>query len=95
MNKELAEMKYVNANNIIPEELITELQKYIQGETLYIPKPRAMHKKWGTSSGARKKINERNSKIKQSFYDGYSISELAEKYFLSPETIKKIVYTKE
>lgn len=32
-------MTYVKATNILPEELISEIQKYIQGETIYIPKP--------------------------------------------------------
>jgi len=31
-------MKYVNASNILPKKLIAEIQKYVQGETLYIPK---------------------------------------------------------
>lgn len=31
-------MKYTNATKVLPEELIEEIQKYVQGETLYIPK---------------------------------------------------------
>ncbi|WP_181350874.1 CD3324 family protein [Thalassobacillus sp. CUG 92003] len=88
-------MKYVNANQVLPKELITELQKYIQGETLYIPKPKAMHQEWGTCSGERKRINERNREIKQRYKNGQSIDQLADLYFLSPETIKKLVYVKE
>ena len=38
-------MKYVKANAVLPESLITEIQKYIQGETIYIPK-QAKHYKW-------------------------------------------------
>ena len=30
-------MKYKNAAKILPEELITKLQEYVQGEYLYIP----------------------------------------------------------
>lgn len=30
-------MNYENANTILPEHLVEELQKYIQGEYLYIP----------------------------------------------------------
>ncbi|RXT05258.1 CD3324 family protein [Ammoniphilus sp. CFH 90114] len=87
-------MKYVNATAILPEELILEIQKYIQGETLYIPKPEANYRKWGTRSGGRKMIDQRNTSIRCKFRDGVSISQLAEEYFLSIETIKKIVYSK-
>lgn len=31
-------MKYINANMILPEKLIEEIQKYIQGKYIYIPK---------------------------------------------------------
>lgn len=87
-------MKYVNAAAILPENLIAEIQKYIQGETLYIPKKESQHQKWGTRSGGRKALDERNTTIKQAFKNGSSIDQLAIEYFLSPETIKKIVYTK-
>ncbi|OEH92539.1 CD3324 family protein [Bacillus solimangrovi] len=87
-------MNYVKANAVLPQELIKEIQKYVQGETIYIPKPKANHKKWGTRSGARTLIADRNASIKQGFKDGNSIEQLAEQYFLAVETIKKIVYSK-
>jgi Mor family transcriptional regulator len=93
-NKGLAEMKYMNANAILPEELIAEIQQYIQGETIYIPKPETAHYKWGTRSGGRKVLDDRNRSIKRSFKSGKKIQELAEEFYLSAETIKKIVYTK-
>ncbi|MEK1830811.1 CD3324 family protein [Priestia megaterium] len=88
-------MTYVKATNILPEELISEIQKYIQGETIYIPKPQKEKKKMGTCSGGRKLIDERNERIKNLFEKGTSIEELAREYFLSTETIKKIVYKKQ
>ncbi|MGF6950166.1 Mor family transcriptional regulator [Neobacillus sp. B4I6] len=87
-------MKYVNASNILPEKLIREIQKYVQGETIYIPKPETTYRKWGSLSGGRKLLNQRNSNIKSAFTSGTSIQELAHEYFLSIETIKKIVYSK-
>ncbi|MGX6445674.1 CD3324 family protein [Neobacillus sp. K501] len=86
-------MKYVNANNILPEKLIEEIQKYIQGETIYIPKPETTYRKWGSCSGGRKFIDERNASIRRAFKTGKRISELADEHFLSIETIKKIVYS--
>jgi Mor family transcriptional regulator len=87
-------MTYIKATAILPEKLISEIQKYVQGETIYIPKPETSHKKWGSRSGTRKFIDERNIKIKKAYQAGISIDQLADEYFLSIETIKKIIYTK-
>ncbi|KON89636.1 hypothetical protein AF332_24320 [Sporosarcina globispora] len=87
-------MSYVRANAVLPENLITEIQKYVQGEAIYIPKPEKEHRKWGSRSGARKALDERNHSIKDAFQNGKTISQLAEEFFLSVETIKKIVYKK-
>ncbi|MEE6452513.1 CD3324 family protein [Gottfriedia acidiceleris] len=87
-------MAYIKATAILPEKLLLEIQKYVQGETLYIPKSEKVHKKWGSRSGTRKLIDNRNQAIKKAFKSGQSIEQLAKEYFLSIETIKKIVYTK-
>lgn len=86
-------MKYTNANKVLPEKLIVEIQKYVQGETLYIPKQETKRKKWGTLSGGRRRLNDRNAAIRSAFLNGSSIHQLAEEYYLSTDTIKKIVYS--
>lgn len=86
-------MAYVKATSILPDKLISEIQKYVQGETIYIPKLETTHKKWGSRSGTRKLIDERNKAIKKAFMNGCKIDQLAKEYFLSVETIKKIIYT--
>ncbi|MXQ55259.1 CD3324 family protein [Shimazuella alba] len=83
-----------NATAILPERLIQEIQKYVQGETLYIPKTKSSYKKWGTSSGSRTVIDERNQYIKQSFKNGKTITQLSNEHYLSIESIKRIVYSK-
>ncbi|MCP8967727.1 CD3324 family protein [Ectobacillus ponti] len=87
-------MKYVKAAAVLPESLLAEIQKYVQGEMLYIPKPQEAHQKWGTKSGGRKLLEERNADIRCAFQNGRSIADLAQDYFLSAETIKRIVYKK-
>jgi Mor family transcriptional regulator len=87
-------MKYVNADRVLPETLIQEIQKYIQGGLLYVPAPKSQHKKWGEQSGSRKMLNRRNAAIRDSFAEGSTVDELAEQYCLSSDSIKKIVYTK-
>lgn len=87
-------MKYVNANVVLPDFLIEELQKYVQGEYLYIPIKKDQHKKWGELSGGRKAIAERNREIVEKYLDGTKIEELSDIYYLSDYAVKKIIYTK-
>ena len=84
-------MKYVNAAEILPEQLLNELQNYINGEVLYVPKA-SPKKAWGTNSGSRNFFQERNQEIKKLYHKGYSIDFLMEKYGLAYSTIKKIIY---
>lgn len=87
-------MKYIKADAILPESLLAEIQEYVQGQNLYIPKPKNAYAKWGTRSGSKKKIEDRNNNMKQSFYEGKSVQEIANEHYLSVETVKKIVYGK-
>lgn len=84
-------MKYINAAEILPEQLLEELQTYIDGSVLYVPKV-STKKEWGTMSGARTFYQERNREIRKRFKEGYSINVLAEQYGLAYSTIKKIIY---
>ena len=44
-------MKYRNASEIFPDELLQEIQKYTSGELVYIPE-KEKRKEWGSASGA-------------------------------------------
>lgn len=84
-------MKCKNASDILPDELLKALQKYVSGETLYVPSDKE-RKKWGAGSGARKFYTQRNDEIRYKFFHKAGIELLAEEYCLSTETIRKIVY---
>ena len=84
-------MKYVNAAEILPDQLLKELQRYADGEVLYIPKVSG-RKGWGTISGSRMFYQERNEEIKRLYKAGYSLDILVERYHLAYSTIRKIVY---
>ena len=84
-------MKYKNASDILPENLLREIQKYISGEVIYIPSGKA-RKKWGEGSGARQFYAARNEEIRQKYYEKVDIETLAEEYNLSIDTIRKIVF---
>lgn len=87
-------MKYINATEVLPFELLSEIQKYIAGEILYIPQPDGKKNPWGTRTGTRQEIIIRNKQIKLEKESGKSIEELMIKYNLSYDTVKKIVYLK-
>ena len=82
-----------NARDILPDRLLRELQEYISGEALYIPK--AQEKKpWGEMSGARSYYKRRNAEIRKKYAEGSTVDELCEEYHLTCDTIRRIIYTK-
>ena len=84
-------MKYINAAEILPEKLLKEIQTYIDGDMLYIPKTSAK-KEWGSVSGSREFYQKRNKEIQLLFKNGYSIDTLSKQYGLAHSTLKKIIY---
>ena len=85
-------MKYTSAENVLPQELIEEIQRYCQGQYVYIPREQGTRSKWGTRSGEKKELENRNKEIKDKFQNGESKESLATDYCLSISSIKKIVY---
>lgn len=86
-------MKYENAKDILPAKLLEEVQKYAEGKVIYIPRSKES-KGWGEASGYRDKLKKRNALICSRYSAGRSVMEIAEEFFLSPETVKKLVYGK-
>jgi len=84
-------MKYRKASDILPDKLLREIQKYTEGEAIYIPRSKE-RRKWGEKSGARTFFLQRNEEIRNRYFHKVSIEELADEYSLSYETIRKIVY---
>ena len=87
-------MKDSNIEALLPKELICEIQKYVQGKSLYIPKIKDTHKKWGDKTKSKTFTSVRNAEIRTNFCNGSKVSELCEQYSLSPASIKKIIYDK-
>lgn len=86
-------MNYENAKDLLPEELLKQVQKYAGGKLLYIPVDNDV-KGWGEVSGYRQKLLKRNVMICNKYKNGMTLSELADEYFLSLDSIKKIIYNK-
>ncbi|WP_152915545.1 CD3324 family protein [Rossellomorea marisflavi] len=87
-------MTRLKAVNQIPDYLMRELQNYVQGQTIYIPKRKEEYNAWGSKSGGREALKRRNTSILEAFTGGESIASISNRYYLSIETIKKIVYGK-
>lgn len=84
-------MKYINAAEILPQQLLEEIQEHICGEIIYIPNTN-IQKSWGEKSGSKSYFETRNKKIKQNYKDGNSIKQISEKFGLAYETVRKIIY---
>ncbi len=92
--KEEARMKYINAQVLLPDALIKELQGYIQGGYIYVPVEQEQQKRWGEVSGYRQELRQRNQKIREGYRSGLSMEYLSEEYGLSLYAIRKIIYQK-
>ncbi len=85
-------MRYENGKDIFPEALLKQIQKYASGKLVYIPSKEK--KPWGETSGYRQYLAERNQRIRQGYSGGETIDALADRFCLSPESIRRIVYSK-
>lgn len=81
-------MSYINAKYVLPKELIKEIQKYVNGVNLYIPKiPEAN----SICSSYKLELYRRNQEIYKQFLQGEKVSKLAAKYYLSNKSIYRIL----
>lgn len=85
-------MKYRNAKAVLPEQLLKELQMYIQGEIIYVPGSDATRVGWGENNGTREKYEMRNTEIIMLYQNGMSKESIANRYHLSEHSIKKIIH---
>ncbi len=82
-------MKYKNAKDIFPDELLKEIMKYVDGQYIYIPKKKENNDKVITEY--RQEIDIRNSKIYEHYLIGMNYSEIAKMYCLSEKSVRRIV----
>lgn len=84
-------MGYKKATTVLPQPLLRAVQDYIDGEYLYIPRKQENRKNWGENSQNRQCIAARNREIAARRSAGWSVTELAEAYFLSAKAVYKIL----
>ncbi|WP_040950403.1 CD3324 family protein [Gorillibacterium massiliense] len=84
-------MSYKNGKDILPPSLLSQLQDYIQGEIVYIPKKEQKRAGWGENNGTRKVMEIRNREIYNLYRTGWTMKDLICKYHLSEDSIRKII----
>ena len=84
-------MGYRKAVDVLPDELISEIQKYIDGQMLYIPRKSEEHSGWGEKSGIREKLEKRDNRISDEYVSGKAIPDLSREYYLSEKSIQRII----
>lgn len=84
-------MGYINAEEILPLEIIEIIQNYVDGQNIYIPRKNKNRSAWGSGTEIRSELRDRNQMIYREHLQGEKTSELARKYFLSEKSIQRIV----
>ena len=84
-------MSYKRAEEFLPDDIIELIQQYVDGQSIYIPRKAENRRGWGNSSEYRLELEERNYRIRDEFAAGCPIAELAERYFLSEKSIRRIL----
>jgi len=86
-------MSYKKAIDVLPAELLDMVQRYIDGEYIYIPRKAENRKAWGEKTNSKVDNLLRNTAICNEYKNGISVDELSKKYFLSPKSIQRIILT--
>lgn len=84
-------MRYLRAKDILPAELLNQLQEYIDGAYLYIPRKNENRLAWGDRTQSKTETAFRNREIYQRALEGETAAQLAEAYFLTEKTVRRIL----
>ncbi|AVQ45164.1 CD3324 family protein [Clostridium botulinum] len=79
------------ANKIFPADLLNEIQNYVDGQYVYIPRKDGNQRMWGEVNRSKEIISKRNIEIFKKHNNRISVKELASMYYLSSKTIYKII----
>lgn len=84
-------MRYINATQVLPENLLEEIQNYADGILLYIPRKTGRKRPWGADTATRTELAQRNTEIFEKYRKGTDVHALSEQFFLSAKTIRRIL----
>lgn len=84
-------MSYRNVYDLLPEEIVAQIQEYVDGQAIYIPKKESNKKCWGENTDTRQVLAARNNRIYWDYQGGMSTILLSEKYHLAEKSIRRIL----
>lgn len=84
-------MGYTNGKEILPAGLLEQIQRYVEGQLIYIPCKAENQKHWGENTATKKMLALRNREIIQKYKSGCRVIELAADYHLSIQAVYKII----
>ena len=84
-------MGYIRAEEILPIEVITLIQQYVDGTNIYIPRKHEHRQEWGAKTTYKSELRDRNRSIYKDYLSGMAVCELAERYHLSGKSIQRII----
>lgn len=84
-------MGYTKAEEVLPKHLVEEIQQYVDGKLLYIPRKNENSLSWGEKSGTKEKLAKRNQTIVNRYYSGETLENLSKAYYLSEKRIQGIL----
>lgn len=84
-------MRYEKAQDILPDGIIEIIQNYIEGGYIYIPKKNENKKSWGENTETKMYLNLRDKEIFNKYSQGVSVKILAQEYFLTEGSIRRII----
>ena len=84
-------MSYRKAEEILPAEVLTLVQQYVDGCLIYIPRRGEKHRAWGTDTKTKEKLKLRNLCMYTEYLKGSTVKELADKYFLTEKSVQRII----
>jgi Mor family transcriptional regulator len=84
-------VSYIKAEEILPEELIRQIQEYADGVYIYIPRKPGTRHAWGQETDYKAELKIRNDRIRSEHAAGVSVTALSCKYHLSEKSIRRIL----
>ncbi len=82
-------MEYVNANEVLPEELLAMIQKHYDGGYLYIPKKKGRGVSQRTAY--KKELEKRDQRIFLMYLEGRTKGQLGNIFHLSKSSVRRII----
>lgn len=84
-------MGYIRAEEVLPGEILASVQQYVDGQMLYIPRRAEEKRSWGSTTETREKLRSRNEDMYAKFSGGTSVRQLADEYFLTEKSVRRII----